>query len=282
MLIKEGSETNNRVSLGLKCGECMHLQRGPAAFEKKCIELGKASFSDACPNFTPDLVTVSFIKKGHLELLAEVFNAIMPKQARLLAYTFRNIDFIKRAGFEFGEQVVFSLGADHLECFVRARIIGSDRTGEQLYLCSDFETLNGGSAFMTVLRQSVLSMKDFAKKRKQLIVQGRIAEPRPAKGSSRRTVLQCLKMTVEERALYRKELATRPDQYMPPSIDTVPAKWLDARELKPLVDPKLKLAKTKKGLKTDEGFSVRRYNDKPSINTRPTVKKSESTKSMRS
>lgn len=262
MLIKDGVETNNRVSLGLKCGECIHLQRGPAAFEKRCIELGKASFSDACPSFTPDLVSLSFIKKGHMDVLSEIFNAIMPKQARLLAYTFRNIDFIKRTGFEFGEQVVFSLGADHLECFVRGRVIGADRTGEQVYLSSDFETLNSGSAFMTILRPSVLSMKEFQKKRKQLIVEGRIAEPRAAKNSARRTVLQCLKMTVEERALYRKTLASEPEKYVPPNLDTVPTRWLDARELKPLVDPKSRLLKTKQGVKTNEGFSVRRYDAK--------------------
>lgn len=261
MLIKEGTETNNRVSLGIKCGECLHFQRGPAAFEKKCIELGKASFSDACPQFTPDLTAVSFIKKGHLSVLGEIFNSLQPKQARLLAFTFRNLDFIKRAGFEFGEQVAFSLGGDHLECFVRGFVIGSDRTGDQLYLSSDFETLNGGSAFMTVLRSSVLSMKDFAKKRKQLIANNRIAEPRAPKTSSKRTVLQCLKMTTEERSLYRNSLNNDPHQYVPPSLDTVPQRWLDGRELRVIVDPKNPGIK-KRGVKTNESFSVQRYDTK--------------------
>jgi hypothetical protein len=226
-----------------------------------CSQLGKSSFSEACPSFTPNLFKISLVKKGHLETMAELFRELTPQQSRLLAYTFRNIDFIKRAGYEFGETVVFSVGGDFLECYVRGFVIGADRSGEQIYISSDFESLNGDSCMLTLLPSSVMNMEAFAKHRKRLIAEGRIAEPKPAKGAMKRTTLQCLKMTSEERALYRKQLATKPDDYVPPTIDTVPAKWLDGRMVEKLQDSRKKT--TRKGKTTDAGFTIQRYADKP-------------------
>lgn len=262
MLIKNAAETSNRVSLGLKCGDCIHLERGPATFEKLCGQLGKTGFSEACSSFTPDMSKISVLRKGEAQTLAKLAISIKPQQARLLAYMFRNIDLLKRAGYDLFETVVFSLGGDYLECYVRGYIIGADRAGDQVYISSDFENLNGDPALLTLLSPSVMNLAAFAKHRKKLVTEGRIAEPRSAKGTKKKTILQCLKMTVEERAMYRQQLATKPGDYVPPTLDTVPAKWLDSRTADSIKESVKNVGKVK-GKVTNENFSVQRYTDKP-------------------
>lgn len=264
MLTKDATGTSNRISLGMKCGDCIHLDCGPAAFEKVCSQLGKASFSEACPAFTPNLREMTFVKKDQWQVAVELFSNLSPKQTRLMAFSLRNIDFIKRAGFNLGEEVVFSVGGDYLACYVRGIVIGADRVGEQIYLTSDFESLNGGNCFLTLLRPSVLNKEAFAKHRAVLIKEGRIAEPKPSTGAVKRTVLQCLKMSTEERALYRKQLQIKPDDYTPPTLDTVPSKWLDSRTVERLEDPAKTKTKTRKGSTKDDGFTIQRYADKSS------------------
>lgn len=275
MLLKDVKESSNRVSLGLKCGECMHLT-GVAAFEKPCSQLGKTSFAEACPSFTPDLRTISIVKKGHIAQFAELAQMLSQPQTRLFAYVFRNVDLIKKSGFEFGEEVVFSLGQDYLECYVRGRVIGADRAATQVYLSSDFEGLNGESCMITLLRPSVMKMADFLKHRAELISKGRIAEPKPSTGSVKRTTLQCLRMSADERALYRKQLQTKPDEYTPPSIDTVPQSWLDGRLLEKVVTSKAEAKKakaTKATGKKDGGYTLNRYADSARKSSRPATKR---------
>lgn len=282
-VIKDAAHsTNSRVSLGLKCGQCIHLT-GVPTFERPCIQLGKTTFADACPSFTPDMVQISVVKKNHMAALANITLGMSRPQLGIFAYVFRNIDHIKKARCQFGEQVVFSLGGDFLECYVRGFIIGADRTGSQVYISSDFEGMNVESAMLTLLRTSIMTMAEFAKHRKSLIANDRLTEPKFDKGSRKRTTLQRLKMTADERSIYRELLKTKPDEYVPPSLDTVPARWLDERTVESLVD-----SRTQKGGKRDtinssgtnssgkaskEGFKIQRYADKKSSGGRTSTRK---------
>jgi hypothetical protein len=282
-VIKDAAHsTNSRVSLGLKCGQCIHLT-GVPTFERPCIQLGKTTFADACPSFTPDMVQISVVKKNHMAALANITLGMSRPQLGIFAYVFRNIDHIKKARCQFGEQVVFSLGGDFLECYVRGFIIGADRTGSQVYISSDFEGMNVESAMLTLLRTSIMTMVEFAKHRKSLIANNRLVEPKFDKGSRKRTTLQRLKMTADERSIYRELLKTKPDEYVPPSLDTVPARWLDERTVESLVD-----SRTQKGGKRDtinsgstsssgkaskEGFKIQRYSDKKSGGGRTSTRK---------
>lgn len=267
MIVTDATEatTSNRVSLGMKCGECLHLT-GPAAFEKPCSQLGKTSFAEACPSFTPDMRKMAFVTKGHIMTIAGVLREIGQPQIRLLAFAFRNADYVRKAGLHMGDPVVFSLGQDYLECYVRGYVLSADKTGETIYLVSDFEGLNGGSCVLTLLRTSLMDMEEFKAHRDDLISKGRIAEPKPSAGSQKRTTLQCLRMSADERALYRKQLATKPDDYTPPSLDTVPQTWLDNRGIDKVVVEKLVSSKSKSkpaGKKKDGGYSLERHIDSP-------------------
>lgn len=265
MLIPDASGTN-RVSLGMKCGDCTHLEKGPAAFEKLCSQLGKTGFSAACNAFTPDYMKITVLRKGELETLAKLVAGIGPSQMKLFAYAFRSVDFLKKAGFQLGQEVVFSIGGDYLDCFVRGSAWAADPGATQVYIISNFENLNGDNCFLTLMRTSVFTLEAFKKKRKQLIADGRVNEPKPTK--SKKTTLQCLKMTREERADYRKTLNTRPDDYVPPTLDTVDSNWLDNRVVKKLIDPVIKKEKRTTGVTSDAGFKVTRYTDKPSPKSR--------------
>lgn len=276
-IVKDATDSSNRVSLALKCGDCTHLT-GPAAFEKPCMQLGKTSFAEACPSFTPDLIKISIVKKGHLIGLRDIVRDLTRSQIMLLAYEFRNIDLIKKSGYEFGEEVAFTIGGDYLECYVRGYVIGADRAATQVYLSSDFEGLNGQGCFLTLLRPSVMNMTQFTKKRKSLILEGRIAEPKFEAASRKRTTLQCLKMTPAERAVYRQTLATKPDEYTPPSLDTVPSNWLDSRMLDRVIDSKGSKAKKPTpaaktiGRGTKDGFNLQGHTNRAGKASRPTAK----------
>lgn len=277
MIVKDATDgSTNRVSLGLKCGECVHLS-GTPVFEKVCSQLGKTSFADACKEFTPDLAQMTFVKKGDIKAFSEIANRMSQKQLRLMSFVCRNADLIKKAGYSLGETVVFSLGGDYLECYVRGEIIGADRRGQQVYVVSDFESLNINSALMTLMKSSIMSMPEFIKKRKELILEGRIAEPKNPKASRKRTTLQCLRMSADERAVYRERLATKPDSYEPPSIDTVPAAWLDSRMLDIPVAKRTgakapTAKKTGKAASDGKSFSLNRHGNKAASGSRAKAK----------
>lgn len=264
MIIPEDSKTS-RVSLALKCGDCIHLDGVPAFEKKVCSALGREKYSEACPAFTPQMTKVSLVRKQDLSALASIAARLSQQQTRLFAYIFRNIDFVKKAGLEFGQEVAFSIGGYYLECFVRGFVIGASRDGQHVYLSSDFEGLNNESALVTMPRDSLYDHSEFVRVRKDLIKEGRINEPQPTTGSRKRTVLQVLRMTPEERSAYRALLSTKPIEYTPPTLDAVPASWLDSRVDKP------------KGKLDDKGaFTIERYK-KPSSG-----KAKQATKSRRS
>lgn len=266
MLIPDATGTNNRISLGMKCGDCIHLEKGPATFEKLCSQLGKTGFSSACASFTPDYMEIASISKMGLAGFAKLVAGVSQRQIRLVNMGLRNVDFVKKSGFEFGQEVVFSIGGDYLDCFVRGNVLACDSAASKVYLTSDMEGLNNGACFLTLLRPSVYSLDTFKKKRKSLIAEGRINEPKSTK--SKKTTLQCLKLTRQERADYRKTLSTKPDDYVPPTLDTVDSAWLDSRVVKRLIDPVIKKEKRTTGVTSDAGFKVTRYTDKPSLKGR--------------
>lgn len=272
MLKKEGTITSNRVSLGLKCGECIHFQKGPARFEKLCTQLGIQSFSEACPEYTPDLYKIASVEDDVMAQMANIAAKLSGPQARIFAYLFRNIDFIKKAGFEFGQVVVFSIsGKDILDNYVRGKVVFADRTGETIHITSDLEKLNTRPLFVSLLRPNVMTVDEFKKHRQKLVKEGRIVEPKPSKSSNKRTLLQCLKMSDEAYEVYMSKLRSAPEEYVPPMLDTVPHNWIDQRSVESLLESKVP-PKLKKGLPNaiprkavDGKFKIDRYATKAPV-----------------
>ena len=226
------NQSSNRVSLGLKCSECLHFSRGPRRFERLCAQLGVEPFTPACPEFCPDQTYLAKVGAASIQALAKIAAELSQPQLRLLAYTFRNADLIKKAGFAFGQQVVFSInGHDYLDCYFRGYVVGASKNGQTVYLSSDMEGLNENNAMLSLPRTSVMQLEAFKEKRKKMVQANRLAVPVSKwRTLKRRSVLELLRLSPEQASILKKQLEDKPLQYEPPSIDSVPVEWLDQRQ----------------------------------------------------
>lgn len=261
MIIKDGVDSH-RVSIPVTCGMCTHFDKGPMAFDKLCCQLGKKTHSPACGKFTVDLSQLRGLKEEHFAMLSAISASASDKQLALWSLAMKEASSTRKSGLHMGQTVVFSVGGDYLACYMRGYVYSIDRATGAVYIVSSLEKMNRSHCALTLMRKSVYTLDEFWKVRKKLIAEGRVAEPKPRVGSQKKTLLQHLRMSPEERAAYREQLATNPGEYVPPTIDTVPSAWLDGRVLES-VEPKriaAKIRKAKKqGVITNEGYKVQRY-----------------------
>ena len=253
MKTKAADKTVNRVSLGMKCSECLHFTKGPRRFERLCVQLGVEPFSPACDQFSPDQTVLAQVSLDHMRELAVIANSLTQAQLRLFAYTFRNFDFVKKTGYSYGEELVFSIdGRDFLDCYFRGVLIGASKDGRICYISSRLENLNITNCFLSLPKTAVMNLEAFGKHRRKLIDKHKLQAPVPSRMSSKKTVLQMLTLSGDQIKLLRKHLEEKPETYDPPSIDSVPTSWLDDRQSGTL----------KRKKKTPEKFGVKRPSDK--------------------
>lgn len=206
----------SRVSLTMRCGECLHLT-GHRKFEKKCSELGHQELSEACAYFTPDVTHLADVSPDLLTLVAKVTKSMTQKQVRLLMFALRQSTFAKKVGFEFGDTVAFPIGQDYLESYVSGVVVGANRSGDKVYIISSLSGVNRGGATCAIETERVLSLKDFETKRKELIKANQIVAP---KVRNSKTVIEMLRMSPTELDAHRKSLTAKP-LYTPLSIDHI-------------------------------------------------------------
>lgn len=239
----------------LRCGDCIHFKTGPAHpnYPGLCKDNGKKTYTPICQVFTPDVTVLKNVATDTLVKVASIVNVCTAQQMRILAHVFGRKSWFDNAGLKWGEQMYFAVGdKNYLSNIVRGYLISVSRSGDELVLVSDMEGLQKKQATARMMRSSVMTQTQFEKLRKQLIKNDRIFAP-----SSRGipSVMEILKMNKKQLAVYQKTLQNQPDNYVPPTIDTVPSKWLDKRVMKSIVDKydkdaaakKSKLKITKKG-----------------------------------
>lgn len=246
MLKKQREASPSRVSLNVKCGACLHFNR-TAAFEKPCAQLGVLKQADACSSYTPDMCRLTRIDPESLKLLRDLTKDLRREELNILAYTFRNVDLLKRYGYHFGQTVLFSVGKDYLSEYFKAYILGISTDGEYVYLSSTYEGINRGQVFMTLLRDSIMTVDEFKAHRRQLVKSKRLKPP-PAAGKP--NTIDILKMPKPKRKAYMASLEKKPMDYEPPTLDTVPTSWLDKREM---ADGKKRKQKAKSTRRVKEG-----------------------------
>jgi hypothetical protein len=260
--IQEDKKPRNRVSLGMKCEDCIHYSKGPRKYERLCSSLGVEPFAPACPEFTPDLLQLAEADIQSLVTIAELASTLTQRQVRLLAFTFRNIDYIKKSKFEFGQTVVFSLdGKAYLENYFRGTVFGASKDGKLLYITSKLEDMNTKNCMLSLLTSDVLSMDQYYALREKLIKKGKLRAP-----AKKYSAMWLLKLSPEEIKKFYASLEKEPDKYEPPTLDTVPVQWLDSRQagtLKRRKKPEkyqVKEPSTNKATdKSTDKFSVNRY-----------------------
>lgn len=237
------------LSLGMKCGDCQFFRKVKGAFNgnKTCSAVGIKSFAQACRLFTPDLSQLTTLPAESIYQIAYLTKDLPIRALRLLSYTFKNAEQIRRHGINFGQPLYFNLSSpqiDYLDCYFKGYVLGISSDGDFVYLTS---SLNGTRAIsITLPLVRVLTKSDFGRKKLALEKIGHTHVPQNKYDST-------FKMN---RPLARANKAAAVEGDVP-TLDTVPADWLykyeDLKLVDPLVDSPQRVVKKKPSI---EGLSV--------------------------
>lgn len=254
MLKKEGK---NRVSLSLKCGDCLHYKQ-VAKFETVCALQGIHEKASAPDCFSPDIYKM--VDKTHPEILFELGKLVKdfgPSKLRILAYTFKTASIIAKHGYQFGQPVYFSLGEDYLTHYFMGYVVGA--TSEHVYVAARLNKCKTNTMAM-FLPSALLSKPEFKKKAIELQIAKRITLPK----------LKHNKDKCYPAPEYLNSKGMLPDfksekfDYEPPTIDTAPPEWLDAQNKKTEKDRNKKGPKARQKLiKMVDVEKVKKKKSKP-------------------
>lgn len=197
------------ASIGLKCGECLHFKAN-AKFEKPCSQLGIQRFSDAPNCYSPDVYLLGKKNPDTLFQLGLLLRDFSAQESRVFfAILKQSKAFEKHYELKFGQPVYFRIGNDYLSNYFHGFAIGVAECGDgQVFIGSDMNSRQRGSPMTcTLLKDSVLTVSDFKKKRAALEKEGRLVDPKPMFTMPKAT------------------LKADKDGYEPPSMDSAPAEW---------------------------------------------------------
>lgn len=234
--------SSDKVSLGMRCGDCVHFQRGPARFEKTCNKLGVDAKSKAPDCFSPDVFRLNTgIDPEVLGQLGRLIKDFSPSQNRILSHIFsKNGTAIHKHGFQFGQPVYFTLGDDYLSHYFKGYIIGA--CDDYLYVASKLNKARSNTS-LTILPKTALSYKAYKAKEASLLKSKKIFMSEKDKRLVKKLPLAehidatgCVKLPEQVKV-----------DYEPPTFDTAPAHWFDIYDNK--IQAKLRKKKPK-GKKT--------------------------------
>ena len=217
--------STDKVSLGVRCGDCVHFQRGPSKFEKTCNKLGVDAKSKAPDCFSPDVFRLN--AGGSPELLGQLGRLIRdltPGQSRILSHLLsKNGNAIHKQGFRFGQPVYFTLGHDYLSHYFKGYVIGA--CDDYVYVASKLNKARSNTS-VTFMAQSLLSYKQYKEKEKKLLKSKKIFMSEKDKALVK-------KLPLAEH-IDREGCVKLPEQveleYEPPTLDTAPAAWFNIYE----------------------------------------------------
>lgn len=213
-----------KTSIGFKCGECLHFNR-LAKFEKPCSFLGIKAFANAPSCFTPDVFKLQKTNPDIIYQIGNIMKDFTSAEARILIALLRSTRTQEKYyKLKFGQPVYFCLSNDYLSNYFRGFVVGVASQGEeQVYISSNLgKTQRANPMLGSFIRDRVLTLTEFKKRKKELIKAGKVQDPKK--------IFTPTKLTKDNA-----------DDYEIPSIETAPKEWLD----------KLDTAKIKKKPKRD-------------------------------
>lgn len=214
-------EQSGKVSLGMRCGDCLHFDT-TRTFEDVCSNLGVEDFARACGSFTPNTHKLARVGDDKIEQLGRLCRNMGTSQLRLMAFTFRTLSFIHKAGFKFGQPIVINVSApleEYVECYYKGYIFGADKTGENVYITADINKDKKNPVVVTLPSKSegLLKLSQWKSLRDKLIATNHIKLP-----SDKKDCLWINRPKIEVKSVLE-------DDYEIPTIDTVPESWLYGR-----------------------------------------------------
>lgn len=219
--------STDKVSLGMKCGDCLHYQRGPAKFENTCNKMGVDAKSKAPDCFSPDVFrlnsTVSPDTLGKIGFLIRDFS---PSQSRILSHLLsKNGNAIHKHGFKFGQPVYFTLGEDYISHYFKGYVISA--CDDYIYVASVLNKAKKSTS-LTLIPKTVLSYKEYKIKEAKLLKSKKIFMSERDKKIIRKLPFAehidaqgCVKLPEQVKS-----------DYEPPTFDTAPEAWFNIYDTK--------------------------------------------------
>lgn len=199
-----------KTSIGFKCGECLHFSR-LAKFEKPCSFLGIKAFATAPTCFSPDVFKLQKTNPDIIYQIGAILKDFSSTEARVLIALLRNIKTQEKFyKLKFGQPVYFCLSNNYLSNYFMGFVVGVANVGEeQVFVSSNLGKQQRKHPMLgSFIRESVLTVSEFSKKKKELIALNRIQDPKKLFTPS--TLV--------------KETAS---DYDIPNMETAPQDWLE-------------------------------------------------------
>lgn len=237
------------MNLSLKCKDCQffcngrHPQQG-----KPCTDLGYKSFAKACSLYQP--LTINMLENlDVLKAMAKVARKMNVGDTRILSWLINNIPTLHQNGYEFGQTLYVNLSSpyiDYANCWYKANLVNiivmKDLDGESsIYLQMVANIRGEEQTLLTFPPSIVLTKTEFLAHKAKLVEKGLVEIPQPKQKSDIQFKLN--------QPLNKPYSLISADEV--PTIDTVPAFWLDSRRILDWVDPIEPKKKKKKVVKPD-------------------------------
>lgn len=204
-----------RATIGIKCGDCIHFKR-MEKFGKPCSELGKKHFADAPDCYSPDVYLMAKHTPDILYQLALLMKDFTAQETRVYLSLLRKSKTFEKAKLKFGQPVYFSISGDYLGNYYRGFVLDVTSSAPQnVFVTSDLrKTQRNNPMIGAFMRDSILTIGEFKKRKLKLQKQGRLVDPKPTFSAT----------------VNKSELANI--DYQPPSMETAPQEWFDKQAAK--------------------------------------------------
>lgn len=204
---KTWAKKNSRnLSLGMKCSECLHFQRGPKSplYKDRCINLGKKSYSAACKGFEPDFTKLNKLSNGldSAVKVSRMVSTLDDSQVKILVFSLLRQQVLNKLGYKFGQLVYIYLSPaigltrsaleelkdqdlNYAENYYKAYVIGAQHIqGKEYQVCFASSTNGKPDYWLSVtsgkklLHEILLSEKEWDKRRRDLKKNHKLKMPR--------------------------------------------------------------------------------------------------------
>jgi hypothetical protein len=165
------SLTGSALTLNVNCGLCRHHSRmAHPALKKVCREKGILEEAKPCARFSADPRQIKFSDDEQLLAVSEWIGQAPKKKLLLLAALLTQEERTRKQGRYFGEVVyILALGGEYITNYRRCRVVSAVK---------DYVTVEGQGIIATVMTSSVLSIKQWKKKKALLAATGKKRDPR--------------------------------------------------------------------------------------------------------
>ena len=218
-------QSKGKVSLGMRCGDCLHFKDGAKKFEKHCAELEVDERSWAPDCYSPNIYAIRDVKNPDMiTQLGKLIKDFSPKQIRIISFVLsRQGGILAKQGLQFGQPVYFSLGGEFVSHFFRGYVVSA--SDDYVYVTSQLKKCKSNTS-LTLLRKSVYTFKEYKVLEAKLVAKNKIyMEDRDKK--------LCRALPIAE-LLDKNGMVPHVEQfvdgYEPPTLDTAPESWFNIYE----------------------------------------------------